>query len=87
MLAEEWREYHNLVLAGVGLLDAVDVVSSLLVAHKEDVAAAWLAGQVTHGALSVVNHEVRRVYPLDLGGGDVGVDGNLLRFCFSFLNF
>lgn len=80
MLAEVRGEHHNLVLAGVDLFDAVDVVAALLVAHKQDVAGAWLPSQVAYSAVSVVDHVVRSVYSLNLGGGDVCSDGDLLCF-------
>lgn len=80
MLAEVWGEHHNLVLACVDFFDAVDVVAALLVAHKQNVTGAWLPSQVTDGSMSVVDHVVRRVYPLDLSGGDVSIDGDLLYF-------
>lgn len=85
VLAEERREHHNLVLAGVNLLNAVDVMSPLLVTHKQDMTGSRLPGQVTDGAMCVVNHEVRSVDPLNLRGWDAGTEGDLLWLCLALL--
>ena len=60
-------------------------MSALLIADKEYMTSAWLPGEVTDGAVCVVDHVVRCVCPLNLSGGNVGAERNIL--CFSFYLF